>query len=58
MQDVLQSMGQENVREDFLAGRNGAVLLSEEDLKYLDDLFTEVSLKHGREEGVPPFQVC
>jgi len=51
-------MGQENVRKDFLAGQNGAALLCEEDLKYLDDLYSEVSPKHGREDGVPPFEVC
>ncbi|PSN46062.1 hypothetical protein C0J52_07679 [Blattella germanica] len=60
IQDVLQNMGQENVREDFLAGRNGAALLGEEDLKYLDDLYSEVSPKHGGvggEDGSPTFQV-
>jgi len=51
-------MGQESVRKDFLAGQNGAALLCEEDLKYLDDLYSEVSPKHGREDGVPPFEVC
>lgn len=56
VQDVLQSMGQESVRKDFLAGRNGAALLGEEDLKYLDDLYSEVSPKHGGEDGVPPFE--
>ena len=49
-------MGQENVREDFLAGRNGAALLGEEDLKFLDDFYIEVSPKHG-EEATRPFQV-
>ncbi|XP_049809832.1 caprin homolog isoform X1 [Schistocerca nitens] len=56
VQDVLQSMGQDTVREDFLAGRNGAAQLTEEDLKYLDDLYVEVSPKHGGEEGTPSFQ--
>ena len=51
-------MGQESVRKDFLAGQNGAALLGEEDLKYLDDLYSEVSPKHGGEDGVPPFEVC
>ncbi|KAJ9598514.1 hypothetical protein L9F63_010804, partial [Diploptera punctata] len=55
IQDVLQNMGQENVREDFLAGRNGAALLGEEDLKFLDDFYVEVSPKHG-EEATRPFQ--
>jgi len=51
-------MGQESVRKDFLAGRNGAALLGEEDLKYLDDLYSEVSPKHGGDDGVPSFEVC
>ncbi|XP_063231087.1 caprin homolog isoform X2 [Bacillus rossius redtenbacheri] len=56
VQDVLQNMGQDNVREDFLAGRNGAVQLTEDDLKYLDDLYLEISLKRGVEEGLPSFE--
>lgn len=45
-------MGLENVREDFRSGQNGAAQLSEEDLKYLDDLYTEVSPKHGSGQSV------
>ncbi|XP_067001717.2 caprin homolog isoform X2 [Anabrus simplex] len=56
VQDVLQNMGQDNVREDFLNGRNGAAQLTEDDLKYLDDLYGEVSPKHCTEDGLPPFQ--
>lgn len=33
VQDALNQMGNENVREDFLHGRNGAAQLSESDLK-------------------------
>jgi len=51
-------MGQESVRKDFLAGQNGAALLGEEDLKCLDDLYSEVSPKHGGGDGVPSFEVC
>ncbi|GJQ86618.1 hypothetical protein Trydic_g15722, partial [Trypoxylus dichotomus] len=32
VQDALAQMGQENIREDFLNGRNGAAQLSESDL--------------------------
>lgn len=39
VQDALQQLGQENVREDFLLGRNGAVTLAETDLKYIYLLF-------------------
>ncbi|CAK9825785.1 Caprin homolog [Anthophora retusa] len=55
IQDALMNMGTEAVREDFLAGRNGAVQLSEQDLKYLDSLYNEVMMKHHREEGEPTF---
>lgn len=55
IQDVLANMGQDNVREDFLAGRNGALTLTEEDLQRLDDVFVEVSPKREIEEGMPPF---
>ncbi|XP_003402634.1 caprin homolog [Bombus affinis] len=55
IQDALMNMGTESVREDFLAGKNGAVKLSEEDLKYLDSLYNEVMMKHHREESEPTF---
>ncbi|XP_043252840.1 caprin homolog [Colletes gigas] len=55
IQDALMNLGTECVREDFLAGKNGAVKLSKEDLKYLDSLYNEVLMKHQREEGEPPF---
>lgn len=56
IQDTLMNMGMESAREDFLAGTNGAVKLTEEDLKYLDSLYGEVILKHQREEGELTFQ--
>ncbi|KAG7198210.1 hypothetical protein KM043_005618 [Ampulex compressa] len=55
IQDTLLNMGTESVREDFLTGSNGAVKLSEEDLKYLDSLYNEVMMKHHHEEGEPTF---
>nr|CAD7572328.1 unnamed protein product [Timema californicum] len=58
IEDILANMGQDNVREDFLAGQNGAVQLTEEELKYLDDLYGEVSPKRIAEEGSPPFQLA
>lgn len=33
VQDALNQMGNENVRDDFLNGRNGAAQLTESDLK-------------------------
>lgn len=50
-------MGGETVQEDFLAGRNGAVQLTEEDLRALNDLYGKVTLKRAAEEGVPPITV-
>lgn len=35
VQDALNQMGTDNVREDFLHGKNGAAQLSESDLKYV-----------------------
>ncbi|XP_028143558.2 caprin homolog [Diabrotica virgifera virgifera] len=46
VQDALNQMGNETVREDFLQGRNGAAQLTESDLKLLDDLYPEVTPKH------------
>ncbi|CAG9861727.1 unnamed protein product [Phyllotreta striolata] len=46
VQDALNQMGNENVREDFLQGRNGAAQLTETDLKLLDDLYPAVTPKH------------
>ncbi|XP_033342001.2 caprin family member [Megalopta genalis] len=55
IQDVLMNMGTESVREDFLTGKNGTVKLTEEEVKYLDSLYHELSMKHHREEGEPTF---
>lgn len=44
-------MSTSTVREDFLAGTNGAVKMSEDELKYIDDLYNEVIMKHQHEEG-------
>lgn len=55
IQDALMNMGTDAAREDFLAGTNGAVKLTEDDLKYLDSLYIEVMVKHNREEGEPTF---
>lgn len=33
VQDALTQMGQDNIREDFLLGRNGAATLTQADLK-------------------------
>lgn len=49
------NMGTDVVRDDFIAGTNGAVKLDEEDLKSLDNVYNELMIKHQREEGDPPF---
>ncbi|CAH0560846.1 unnamed protein product [Brassicogethes aeneus] len=51
VQDALNQMGTENVRDDFLNGKNGAAQLTESDLKLLDDLYPAVTPKH--EAGNP-----
>ncbi|KAK2587236.1 hypothetical protein KPH14_002975 [Odynerus spinipes] len=51
IQDILLNMGTGTVREDFLAGTNGAVKLTEDEIKSLDDLYSEVMMKHQHEEG-------
>ncbi|XP_066145779.1 caprin homolog [Euwallacea fornicatus] len=51
VQDALHQMGIDNVRDDFLNGKNGAAQLTETDLKLLDDLYPAVTPKH--ESGNP-----
>ncbi|XP_032511776.2 caprin homolog [Danaus plexippus] len=54
--DCLMQLGNTEVRDDFLNGTNGAVKLTEEDLKILDNLYPEVTPKHEvNEEGQPGF---
>ncbi|XP_031782494.1 caprin homolog [Nasonia vitripennis] len=55
IQDTLMNMGAQGVRDDFINGVNGAIKLAEEDMKYLDDLYNEVMLKHERQESEPSF---
>jgi len=43
IQNLLDSMGAEGAREDFQHGRKGAVLLTEESLNFLDELYKLVS---------------
>ncbi|KAK9870339.1 hypothetical protein WA026_006424 [Henosepilachna vigintioctopunctata] len=51
VQDALNQMGNEVVRDDFLHGKNGAAQLSESDLTLLDELYPAVTPKH--ESGNP-----
>lgn len=46
VQDALTQLGQEHIRDDFLAGKNGAPLLTETELKLLDDLHGVVTPTH------------
>ncbi|CAB3228468.1 unnamed protein product [Arctia plantaginis] len=56
--DCLNQMGNTEARNDFLTGSNGAVKLTEEDLKILDDLYPEVTPKHElNEEGQAGFHI-
>ncbi|KYN15307.1 Caprin like protein [Trachymyrmex cornetzi] len=50
-QHVLISVNTDSVRDDFFHGKNGAIKLTEEEFKYLDNLYNEIVIKHQREEG-------
>ncbi|XP_018343576.1 PREDICTED: caprin homolog [Trachymyrmex septentrionalis] len=50
-QHVLISINTDSVRDDFFHGKNGAIKLTEEEFKYLDNLYNEIVIKHQREEG-------
>ncbi|XP_033112829.1 caprin-1-like isoform X2 [Anneissia japonica] len=39
LQNVLDNMGQQQIRSDFEAGNNGAIILSAEELTYLDEFY-------------------
>lgn len=51
IQHILMSLATDSIRNDFTHGTNGAVKLSEEELKYLESLYIEVIMKQQREEG-------
>ncbi|XP_014681804.1 PREDICTED: caprin-1-like [Priapulus caudatus] len=51
VQDLLANMGGDDVRQDFLHGRNRACVLSEENLNQLDGLYKMVSPSREPEEG-------
>lgn len=52
---MLINIGAEVVREDFLTGANGAAKLTQDDLKFLDDFYNEVTMKRQPEPNEPPF---
>lgn len=52
IQHILVSMATDSIRNDFTQGTNGAVKLSEEELKYLENLYIEVIMKQQREEDL------
>ncbi|XP_022244159.1 caprin-1-like [Limulus polyphemus] len=57
LQDILNRIDTEEVRNDFLSGSNGALKLAEDDLNNLDELFKLVSPDRGsEEEEVAPFE--
>ena len=43
LQSLLDSMGAEEVRADFVAGKSGAIKLTEEELDRLDELYKLIS---------------
>nr|XP_053639703.1 WAS/WASL-interacting protein family member 3-like [Cherax quadricarinatus] len=56
-QDVLQQMGQEEIRADFLAGTNGAVQMPAENLDSLDILYKLVTPTKAEGQTTQEFQV-
>lgn len=56
IKETLSRIGIKNIRSDFLAGTNGAIKLTEEDLKYLDDFNNETTVNHQRPENCPGVQ--
>lgn len=52
IQHILVNIGSESVRDDFLHGKNGAIKLSEEELKYLDSLYNEITIKNREESDL------
>lgn len=46
-------MRTETIYQDFLAGQNGAVQLTEADLGTLDDLYVEISSKRFSDDCTP-----
>ncbi|KAL0268408.1 UNVERIFIED_CONTAM: hypothetical protein PYX00_010366 [Menopon gallinae] len=53
IQEVLQNMGDEAAKKDFLAGKNGAPMLTETDLKTLDDLYDLLNPEPAFGENTP-----
>lgn len=49
-QDLLNSMGSEDIRNDFLNGVNGAIKLTEEELNSLDELYKAISPERDTEK--------
>ncbi|XP_076350985.1 caprin-1-like isoform X3 [Tachypleus tridentatus] len=55
-QDILNRMDTDGVRSDFIAGSNGAITLTEDDLNNIDELYKLLSPERGSEEEVIPFE--
>lgn len=53
IQDLLTNLGADNVREDFLAGKNNACLLTEENLDLLDELYKLICPSRETESDTP-----
>ncbi|KAK7073303.1 positive regulation of dendritic spine morphogenesis [Halocaridina rubra] len=56
IQDVLQQMGREDVRADFLAGTNGAVCMPPENIDYLDSFYKLVAPARTEGQEAEEFQ--
>ena len=55
MQATLEKVCEKSVREDFLSGKNGAIKLSEDEMKHLEELHREVEILNQVQEKVINF---
>lgn len=55
IQDILRSFADENVRQDFLDGTNGAVKIDQGDMNLLEKLYVEVNPKRPTRTDEPTF---
>lgn len=56
LQDILVNMGTVEIRNDFLLGNNGALLLDEDKLSQLDEFYKLVSPDRNSEDDDTPFE--
>jgi len=58
IQDILRSLADDSVRQDFLDGTNGAVKIEQADMDLLEKLYVEVTPKRPARSDEPGFVAC